>query len=66
MNTAGGITGGDAYSYGCTASGTDVIVTTQAAERAYRSSTADIAGMNVKLGASEGIAALASAGNHPV
>ena len=54
VNTAGGITGGDAYSYGCTASATDVIVTTQAAERAYRSSTADIASMDVKLGASDG------------
>ena len=54
MNTAGGITGGDAYHYGCTASATDVIVTTQAAERAYRSSTADIASMDVKLGASDG------------
>ena len=54
VNTAGGITGGDAYSYGCTASATDVIVTTQAAERAYRSSTADIASMEVKLGASDG------------
>lgn len=54
VNTAGGVTGGDAYSYGCTASAADVIVTTQAAERAYRSSTADIASMDVKLCASEG------------
>ena len=49
VNTAGGVTGGDAYSYGCTASAADVIVTTHA----YRSSTDDIASMDVKLGASD-------------
>ena len=54
VNTAGGITGGDASQYGCAASTTEVVVTTQAAERAYRSSTADMAGMNVKLSAKDG------------
>ena len=56
VNTAGGITGGDAYHYGCTAAASDVIVTTQAAERAYRSSTDDIASMDVTLSATGGAA----------
>ena len=56
VNTAGGITGGDAYQYGCAAAASDVIVTTQAAERAYRSSTDDIACMDVTLSATGGAA----------
>jgi len=51
VNTAGGITGGDRYGYECTASAADVVVTTQAAERAYRSSIDRNAVMNVKLSA---------------
>jgi len=54
VNTAGGITGGDQYQYGCTAEASRVILTTQAAERVYRSSTSDIAGMNVRLSAKDG------------
>ena len=49
VNTAGGITGGDKFDYRCVADASNMIVTTQAAERAYRSSTADIASMNVAL-----------------
>ena len=45
VNTAGGITGGDRYHYGCAAQASTICVTTQAAERAYRSSTAEIASM---------------------
>ena len=56
VNTAGGITGGDRYRYGCTASASQIVVTTQAAERAYRSSTDDIAGMDVRLAARRGAA----------
>ncbi|GIS11372.1 MAG: urease accessory protein UreD [Alphaproteobacteria bacterium] len=56
MNTAGGITGGDRYDYQCEAAASRVVVTTQAAERAYRSSTDDIAGMDVRLAARRGAA----------
>ena len=56
VNTAGGITGGDRYAYGCDADGSHVTVTTQAAERAYRSNTDDIASMNVRLAARNGAA----------
>ena len=56
VNTAGGITGGDRYRYGCAAEASNVILTTQAAERAYRSSTSDIAGMDVQLSATGGAA----------
>ena len=56
VNTAGGITGGDRYHYGCAAQASTICVTTQAAERAYRSNTADIASMNVRLAASAGAA----------
>lgn len=56
VNTAGGITGGDRYHYGCSAAASDLCVTTQAAERAYRSSTDDIASMEVRLAATGGAA----------
>ena len=56
VNTAGGITGGDIYRYSCVAEASKVILTTQAAERAYRSSTADIASMEVRLVATDGAA----------
>jgi urease accessory protein len=56
VNTAGGITGGDRYRYGCTASASQIVVTTQTAERAYRSSTQDIASMEVRLAATDGAA----------
>jgi urease accessory protein len=56
VNTAGGITGGDRYRYGCDANASRVVVTTQAAERAYRSSTKDIASMEVRLAATGGAA----------
>lgn len=56
VNTAGGITGGDIYRYSCVAEASKVILTTQAAERAYRSSTADIASMEVRLVANDGAA----------
>ena len=56
VNTAGGITGGDRYDYQCEAAASRVVVTTQAAERAYRSSTDDIAGMDVRLAARRGAA----------
>ena len=56
VNTAGGITGGESYRYGCAADASRVILTTQAAERAYRSSTNDIASMNVRLSATKGAA----------
>jgi len=51
VNTAGGITGGDRYDYQCEAAASQVVVTTQAAERAYRSSTDDIASVDVRLAA---------------
>lgn len=54
VNTAGGITGGDCYRYGCVADASKVIVTTQAAERAYQSNTDDIASMDVRLTARNG------------
>jgi urease accessory protein len=54
VNTAGGITGGDAYQYRAVADASRVMVTTQAAERAYRSSNADIASMDVQLAAQNG------------
>lgn len=56
VNTAGGITGGDRYHYGCDAHSSQLVVTTQAAERAYRSSTQDIASMDVRLAATGGAA----------
>ena len=56
VNTAGGITGGDAYRYECSSDASQVLVTTQAAERAYASSTTDIARMNVQLSARNGAA----------
>jgi len=56
VNTAGGITGGDRYHYQCEADATHVVVTTQAAERAYRSSTNEIASMDVRLAAGRGAA----------
>lgn len=54
VNTAGGITGGDNYVYRCVADASNMVVTTQAAERAYRSSIAEIASMNVALQAKRG------------
>ena len=54
VNTAGGITGGDAYQYRALADASRVMMTTQAAERAYRSSNADIASMDVQLTARNG------------
>jgi len=56
VNTAGGITGGDRYHYGCDANASNVIVTTQAAERAYCSSADDIASVDVRLAARRGAA----------
>ena len=49
VNTAGGITGGDAYRYECSSDSSQMLVTTQAAERAYASSTTDIASVNIHL-----------------
>ena len=54
VNTAGGITGGDSFRYECSADASDVSVTTQAAERAYRSSGDQPAGLNVILAACNG------------
>ena len=54
VNTAGGITGGDAYQYRAVADASRVMVTTQAAERAYCSSNADIASMDVQMTARNG------------
>ena len=54
VNTAGGITGGDAYRYGCAADASDILVTTQAAERAYASNTTNIASMHIQLSAKNG------------
>ena len=54
VNTAGGITGGDRYQYRCDATASRVVVTTQAAERAYQSSTKDIASIDVHLTATDG------------
>lgn len=56
VNTAGGITGGDEYLYSCKADKSSVVLTTQAAERAYRSSMADNASMHVRLSAMNGAA----------
>ena len=49
VNTAGGITGGDTFGYECRADGSSVTVTTQAAERAYRSSGKEPAHLDVRL-----------------
>ena len=54
VNTAGGITGGDNYRYQCDSAASQVVLTTQAAERAYQSSTFDIASMDVRLTATKG------------
>lgn len=54
VNTAGGITGGDLFNYECGAHASDVTVTTQAAERAYRSSADELASLTVKLTAQKG------------
>lgn len=54
VNTAGGITGGDIFTYEAGADASDVTVTTQAAERAYRSSGDDAACLDVKLTAQNG------------
>lgn len=54
VNTAGGITGGDSFTYESGADASDVTVTTQAAERAYRSSGDDAARLDVKLTATTG------------
>lgn len=54
VNTAGGVTGGDAYSYKCNAEGGAVIITTQAAERAYKSSGDEPARLDVRLAATNG------------
>ena len=54
VNTAGGITGGDSFTYRSSADASDVTVTTQAAERAYRSSGDDAARLDVKLTATNG------------
>ncbi len=56
VNTAGGVTGGDAYRYECSSDASQVLVTTQTAERAYASSTTDIASMIIKLSARNGAA----------
>lgn len=54
VNTAGGLTGGDAYRYECCADASDVTVTTQAAERAYRSSGDQPARLDVEIAARNG------------
>ena len=54
VNTAGGITGGDVYSYECCADASGVTVTTQTAERAYCSSGDQPAGLDVTLTACNG------------
>lgn len=54
VNTAGGITGGDKFDYSCRVDASKVVVTTQAAERAYCSSAEEKARMNVRLGAANG------------
>ena len=54
VNTAGGVTGGDVYTYECEAEGGAVIITTQAAERAYKSSGDEPARLDVKLAARNG------------
>jgi len=54
VNTAGGITGGDIFTYESGADASHVTVTTQAAERAYRSSHGDAARLDVKLTAQNG------------
>ena len=54
VNTAGGITGGDAFCYDCSADASHLLVTTQAAERAYASNTTDSASLNVRLSARNG------------
>ena len=54
VNTAGGITGGDRYQYAFDVEASHVVVTTQAAERAYRSSTDDVACVDVRLAARDG------------
>ena len=51
VNTAGGITGGDSYHYGFATDASNILVTTQAAERAYASNTTDIASMHIELSA---------------
>jgi len=54
VNTAGGIAGGDRYRYGCVADASKMIVTTQAAERAYQSNRDEIASVDVQLTARNG------------
>ena len=54
VNTAGGITGGDVFTYQSDADASNITVTTQAAERAYRSSGDDAARLDVKLTAKNG------------
>ena len=54
VNTAGGITGGDTFTYETGADASDVTVTTQAAERAYRSNGDEPARLDVKLSARNG------------
>ncbi|MEM7545717.1 MAG: urease accessory protein UreD [Pseudomonadota bacterium] len=55
LNTAGGITGGDAFAYrGEARAGTRLTLSTQAAERAYRAQPGETGSMNVALKADEG------------
>ena len=55
VNTAGGITGGDRFSYQVATENSELVVTTQAAERAYRSAS-ETASLSVKLTARNGSA----------
>nr|WP_245398723.1 urease accessory protein UreD [Oceaniglobus trochenteri] len=55
VNTAGGITGGDAFSIDLRAeAGTDLTVTTQAAERAYRAQPGQVGQMHSRVCLEEG------------
>lgn len=55
VNTAGGITGGDRFAVSARAgAGTDLTVTTQAAERAYRAQPGEIGRLNNRLSVASG------------
>ena len=54
VNTAGGITGGDVFRHEYNADASEIVVTTQAAERAYRSTGDEPARLDVHLTARNG------------
>ena len=55
VNTAGGLTGGDRFRFSAeVGAGTSLTVTTQAAERAYRSQASEIAHVENRLSVAEG------------